>query len=122
MDYIGISGDVSLDMNVQSAVGVYKYNELRDKPKINDVEVSGSKSLDDYGIASKADVADAAASATAAASSATAAASKADTAAASADTAAAAANASVADLRKIMFVRETSGDTDYLTLVDTTGD
>lgn len=56
MDGIGISGNVSLDMNVQSVVGVYKYDELRDKPKINDVEVSGSKSLDDYGIASKADV------------------------------------------------------------------
>lgn len=56
MDGIGISGDISLDMNVQSIVGVYKYDELRDKPKINDVEVSGSKSLDDYGIASKADV------------------------------------------------------------------
>lgn len=28
------------------------YDELKDKPKINGVEVSGSKSLDDYGIAS----------------------------------------------------------------------
>jgi len=53
MDCIGISGNISLDMNVQSAVGVYEYDELRDKPKINGVEVSGSKSIDDYGIAAK---------------------------------------------------------------------
>lgn len=66
MDGIGISGNVSLDMNVQNVVGVYKYDELRDKPKINDVEVSGSKSLDDYGIASKADVEKAASDAAAA--------------------------------------------------------
>lgn len=55
MDGIGISGNVSLDMNVQNVVGAHRYDELKDKPKINDVEVSGSKSLDDYGIASKAD-------------------------------------------------------------------
>lgn len=56
MDGIGISGNVSLDMNVQNVVGVHRYDELRDKPEINGVEVSGSKSLDDYGIASKTDV------------------------------------------------------------------
>ena len=61
MDGIGISGNVSLDMSVLNPVGVSiagvsKYDELKDKPKINGVEVSGSKSLDDYGIASKADV------------------------------------------------------------------
>lgn len=66
MDGIGISGNVSLDMNVQNVVGVYKYDELRDKPKINDVEVSGSKSLNDYGIASKADAEKAASDAAAA--------------------------------------------------------
>ena len=61
MDGVGISGNVSLDMSVLNPVGVpiagvSKYDELKDKPKINGVEVSGSKSLDDYGIASKADV------------------------------------------------------------------
>lgn len=66
MGGIGISGNVSLDMNVQNVVGVYKYDELRDKPKINDVEVSGSKSLNDYGIASKADAEKAASDAAAA--------------------------------------------------------
>lgn len=95
MDGIGISGNVSLDMNISNVVGASEYDELRDKPKINDVEVagnktladygiaenyealskkpningvevSGSKSLDDYGIASKADVSDAKADALAA--------------------------------------------------------
>lgn len=59
MGGIGISGNVSLDMSVLNPVGVSiagvsKYDELEGKPKINGVEVSGSKSLDDYGIASKA--------------------------------------------------------------------
>lgn len=66
MDGIGISGNVSLDMNVQNVVGAHRYDELKDKPKINDVEVSGSKSLDDYGIASKADAEKAASDAAAA--------------------------------------------------------
>lgn len=66
MGGIGISGNVSLDMNVQNVVGVHRYDELKDKPKINGVEVSGSKSLDDYGIASKADAEKAASDAAAA--------------------------------------------------------
>jgi hypothetical protein len=66
MDGIGVSGNVSLDMNVQNVVGVHRYDELKDKPKINGVEVSGSKSLDDYGIASKADAEKAASDAAAA--------------------------------------------------------
>lgn len=66
MDGIGISGNVSLDMNVQNVVGAHRYDELKDKPKINGVEVSGSKSLDDYGIASKADAEKAASDAAAA--------------------------------------------------------
>lgn len=66
MDGIGISGNVSLDMNVQNVVGAHRYDELKDKPKINGVEVSGSKSLDDYGIASKVDVSAAKADASAA--------------------------------------------------------
>lgn len=58
MGGIGISGNVSLDMSVSNPVGVStagvsKYDELKDKPKINGVEVSGSKSLDYYGIAPK---------------------------------------------------------------------
>lgn len=53
MDGIGISGNVSLDMNVSNVVDAYEYESLIGKPKINDVEVSGSKTLDDYGIAAK---------------------------------------------------------------------
>lgn len=62
MDGIGIT----LDMNVQNVVGAHRYDELKDKPKINGVEVSGSKSLNDYGIASKADAEKAASDAAAA--------------------------------------------------------
>lgn len=51
MDGMGISGNVSLDMSVSNIAGISKYDELSDKPKINGVEVSGSKTLADYGIA-----------------------------------------------------------------------
>lgn len=46
---------LKLTMDDVYGVGVDDYEALSDKPKINGIEVSGSKSLDDYGIASKAD-------------------------------------------------------------------
>lgn len=38
--------------------GTTDYNDLNNKPKINDVEVSGSKSAEDYGLATKKDLND----------------------------------------------------------------
>lgn len=47
---------LKLTMDDVYGVGVDDYEALSNKPKINNVEVSGSKSLDDYGIVSKDDI------------------------------------------------------------------
>lgn len=44
---------LTLEMKTFQMVGVDDYNALLNRPKINGVEVSGEKSLDDYGMASK---------------------------------------------------------------------
>ena len=47
---IELSGDVTLDDR-----GTHNYDQLYNKPKINDVEIIGNKSLDDLGIQPKGD-------------------------------------------------------------------
>ena len=47
---IELSGDVTLDDR-----GTHNYDQLYNKPKINDVEIIGEKSLDDLGIQPKGD-------------------------------------------------------------------